>query len=61
MWENSLWEQSLLAIAFVQSTEMLHVTISSRASFAPTGLLSPSMFWGLLLKSATTLASIFTL
>src|SRR3546814_4194167 len=33
---GSLWEQSLLAIAVLQPTEVLYVTTSSRASFAPT-------------------------
>ncbi len=41
----------MLAIAFVQSTEVLHVTTPSRASFAPTGLLSQSMFCGLSRKT----------
>ncbi|TNB77355.1 hypothetical protein FHJ31_28190 [Pseudomonas sp. Fig-3] len=43
MWERALWEQSLLAIAVLQPTEVLSVTTSSRASFAPTGSL-PQLF-----------------
>ncbi|WP_211264943.1 hypothetical protein, partial [Pseudomonas kilonensis] len=34
--EQSLWEQSLLAIAVGQLASMLDVPLSSRASFAPT-------------------------
>ncbi|KAB0522542.1 hypothetical protein F7R20_23735 [Pseudomonas brassicacearum subsp. brassicacearum] len=39
VWSANLWEQSLLAIAISKPAQMLHVTVSSRASFAPTGLL----------------------
>ncbi|PKH19778.1 hypothetical protein BI292_16460 [Pseudomonas sp. 43NM1] len=43
--QNRLWEQSLLAMAVWQSTKMLNVPASSRASSAPTGGLCRTENW----------------